>query len=331
MTSTRFNRPSGTYAGASALTNRDLNQQRENNGQGRDPSIDDGQLNYLIDALNLLDDDVAGVAAGAIPGSTDVANTNKVVKCTGSGITWSFVDDSMVGTGALSTSKLATGTAGGVLVRDASGVVTTSNVGTAGQVLASNGAGVAPSMQSVSGLSGIRLVGETIVYPGPVIPTGWLECDGRALSRTSYASLFAVLGTTWGSGDGSTTFNIPDLRGRVPVGKDNMGGTAANRITSAVCGFVGTLLGAVGGDQRLHAHTHPTSVTDPGHSHGASLWKFTASNPFLYGGGSRSLDTGNTNSATTGISVSVTANSEGGTAQNVQPSAVVNWIIRAID
>lgn len=55
-------------------------------------------------------------------------------------------------------------------------------------------------------------------YAGSTIPTGWLECDGTAVSRTTYAALFAAISTTWGTGDGSTTFNLPDCRGRVPLG-----------------------------------------------------------------------------------------------------------------
>ena len=65
-------------------------------------------------------------------------------------------------------------------------------------------------------------VGETSgvikLYSGAAAPTGWLLCNGAAISRTTYAALFAITGILYGVGDGSTTFNIPDLRGRVPVG-----------------------------------------------------------------------------------------------------------------
>lgn len=57
-----------------------------------------------------------------------------------------------------------------------------------------------------------------IPYAGSVVPIGWLACDGSAVSRATYAALFAAIGTTWGIGDGATTFNLPDMRGRVPVG-----------------------------------------------------------------------------------------------------------------
>ncbi len=74
---------------------------------------------------------------------------------------------------------------------------------------------------------------------------------GQALSRTTYATLFDRCGTTYGVGDGSTTFNVPDVRGRNIVGLDDMGGSAANRVTSAVSGIDGGAVGAVGGAQSV--------------------------------------------------------------------------------
>lgn len=62
------------------------------------------------------------------------------------------------------------------------------------------------------------LAGEVKMYAGSAAPSGWLVCDGSAVSRTTYAALFAVIGTTYGAGDGSTTFNLPDLRGRTTIG-----------------------------------------------------------------------------------------------------------------
>jgi hypothetical protein len=62
--------------------------------------------------------------------------------------------------------------------------------------------------------------GVIMAWPTNTAPTDWLLCDGSAVSRTTYADLFAVISTTYGSGDGSTTFNLPNLKGRVPVGRD---------------------------------------------------------------------------------------------------------------
>jgi microcystin-dependent protein len=72
---------------------------------------------------------------------------------------------------------------------------------------------------------------------------------GQAISRATYAALFTMVGTTYGAGDGSTTFNLPDKRGRISVALDTMGGTASGRITSASGGIDGTTAGATGGGQ----------------------------------------------------------------------------------
>jgi len=86
-------------------------------------------------------------------------------------------------------------------------------------------------------------------YAGATAPTGYLLCQGQAVNRTTYAALFAVIGTTYGAGDGSTTFNLPDLRQRVPVGKHSSGTFAT--------------LGATGG-----AETHTiTTAQMPSHTH----------------------------------------------------------------
>lgn len=74
-------------------------------------------------------------------------------------------------------------------------------------------------------------VGCVIPFAGAAAPTGWLLCQGQAVSRTTYAQLFSVIGTTYGSGDGSTTFNLPDMRGRVAVGSDANLGTISGEKT----------------------------------------------------------------------------------------------------
>ena len=66
-------------------------------------------------------------------------------------------------------------------------------------------------------------IGTIVPFGGNVAPTNWLICDGSAVSRTTYASLFAVIGTSFGEGDGSTTFNLPDFRDRTPVGVNASG------------------------------------------------------------------------------------------------------------
>lgn len=88
---------------------------------------------------------------------------------------------------------------------------------------------------------------------GSTAPAGTLLCYGQAISRTAYAGLFAALSTTYGTGDGSTTFNLPDLRGRVVAGKDNMGGSAASRLTGTSMSPDGNTLGATGGFQQQNS------------------------------------------------------------------------------
>lgn len=61
-------------------------------------------------------------------------------------------------------------------------------------------------------------IGQVTAFAGSTAPEGWLMCNGNAVSRTTYAKLFAVIGTTYGTGDGSTTFNLPNLKGRFPLG-----------------------------------------------------------------------------------------------------------------
>lgn len=88
-------------------------------------------------------------------------------------------------------------------------------------------------------------------------PLGWLWCAGQAVSRTTYSALFAAIGTTYGTGDGSQTFNVPDLRGRLPIGLDNMGGSDAGRLSSS------NNLATTGG-----AETHTLQTTNlPSHDH----------------------------------------------------------------
>jgi len=122
------------------------------------------------------------------------------------------------------------------------------------------------SMAGSSAPGGLAPAGVVLPFAGSTAPTGWLLCFGQAVSRTTYADLFTALGTTYGAGDGATTFALPDLRGRIPGGKDNMGGSAASRLTTAGSGVDGVTLGASGGAQ-THTLTNaqlPTSAIGTG-------------------------------------------------------------------
>lgn len=103
-------------------------------------------------------------------------------------------------------------------------------------------------------------VGTIRIHSIDAEPLGWLRCSGQAVSRTTFDDLFAAIGTVYGVGDGSTTFNVPDLRGRTPIARDNLGGTSANRITDAAAdsmggnaGFESNTLSAA--HHAPHAHT----------------------------------------------------------------------------
>jgi len=91
-------------------------------------------------------------------------------------------------------------------------------------------------------------------------PTGWLLCYGQAVSRTTYAALFNIISTTFGVGDGSTTFNLPDMRGRFPLGQDDMGGSSANRVTATDADTIG---GADGDETKNLQHNHGGATGDP--------------------------------------------------------------------
>ncbi len=95
--------------------------------------------------------------------------------------------------------------------------------------------------------------GTVIAYASSTVPTGFLECNGANISRSTYAQLYSALGTTWGSGDGSSTFGLPDLRGEFIRGWDNSRGIDSGRSF------------ATSQSDQNESHTH--SVTDPNHSH----------------------------------------------------------------
>lgn len=94
----------------------------------------------------------------------------------------------------------------------ASGVPTRLAAGAAGTFLKSQGSGVDPVFDNAAPVGGIQM------FAGSAAPSGWLFCDGTAISRTTYAALFAIISTTYGVGDGSTTFNLPNTSGIFPRG-----------------------------------------------------------------------------------------------------------------
>jgi microcystin-dependent protein len=184
-------------------------------------------------------------------------------------------------------------------------------------------------------------VGSMFPYAGSSAPSGYLLCRGQTLSRTTYAALFAAIGTSYGAGDGSTTFAIPDLRGRVPAGADDIGNS--NRLTSSYFGADSHNLGATGGSEshtlttaQLASHTHSNSLNDPGHSHGVTLSNgatavltLTGGSGTVTGGGTSSSAGLSVNSNTTGATITNAAAGSGNAHNNVQPTIITNYIIFA--
>lgn len=164
---------------------------------------------------------------------------------------------------------------------------------------------------------------------------------GQAISRTTYSVLFALVGTTFGTGDGSTTFNIPDKRGRVSAAIDNMGGSDASRLSNGNCSLVavrGTLGG--GGGEGAHALTlgeAPTGITSSGsnsisvNSGVRAVWSDTSGGSVAAGGASQQVNNISQLVSTGTNTINVTSNNTGGTTHNnCQPTIMCNYIMRII-
>jgi microcystin-dependent protein len=193
-------------------------------------------------------------------------------------------------------------------------------------------------------------IGALLSYAGASAPAGWLLCDGAAVSRTTYAALFGVLGTTYGAGNGSTTFNVPDLRNKVAVG-------SGSTYTRAQTGGAATV---TLGTSQIPSHSHSFSdTTDSAGSHGHSgstgsdgshSHSYTAAvarSDLLGGGGTSgatasgsstgsagshshglSIDSGGSHSHT--VSGTTGTAGSGGSHENMPPFVAMPTIIRAI-
>jgi len=191
-------------------------------------------------------------------------------------------------------------------------------------------------------------LGGAMMFFGSTAPnSSFVFPYGQAISRTTYSAVFAIFSTNYGSGDGSTTFNVPDLRGRVFAGKDDMGGSAASRLTSTYFGTSAATLGAVGGGESttLTLAQLPTGITAANASQAISVTSTvsgipsgqTAQSAATAGGGRNQADwisapailgaitsTGNN-------SITVTSNNTSGNAHRTVPPAIIgNYILRII-
>ena len=121
---------------------------------------------------------------------------------------------------------------------------------------------------SGANLTGIEGIPTATIVPwsSASVPTGFLECNGQAVSRSTYSALFAIVGTTYGAGDGSSTFLVPDLQDNVAVGKSNNKalGSAAGANTVASTGNVGgSTANATLSTAQLASHSHNVSAVNP--------------------------------------------------------------------
>jgi len=173
--------------------------------------------------------------------------------------------------------------------------------------------------------------GTVSAFAGSAAPTGYALCDGSEVNRTTQAALFAVIGTTYGSGDGSTTFNLPDLRGRVIAGLDiNTGGFANRLTTGSAANINGQALGSNNGNPgdtgrgtngaQEHLLTSAESGL-PDHTHKIAQQS------------NGNFDTGTFNNILTGSSLSTTgvvggAQDASSAHNNVQPTIILNYIIK---
>ncbi|WP_334437715.1 phage tail protein [Bradyrhizobium sp. AZCC 1610] len=176
-----------------------------------------------------------------------------------------------------------------------------------------------------------------IDYWGTTSPnSAFAFATGQALSRTTYANLFAIWGTTYGVGDGSTTFNMPNKTGRVSAMVESI----ATRLTSTYFGGNSTVLGSVGGLEshtlttaQLASHSHSNTLNDSGHAHlvfnypsaGGVQYPASGSRDGVAGGAN-----GSTATNTTGISINNASAGSGNAHNNVQPTIICNYIIRII-
>jgi len=146
--------------------------------------------------------------------------------------------------------------------------------------------------------------GTRVTYYGTTeldgVDDGWILCDGRAVSRVTFANLFSAIGTEYGVGDGSTTFNVPDIRGRASMGRDNIGGISADVMTNPNADD----MGGIGGTE-----FHTLTIAEmPRHAHGGV---FTGT--LIVGGGANSF------AASTGGRAAMVVNGNDEPHRNDQP------------
>jgi len=177
---------------------------------------------------------------------------------------------------------------------------------------------------NLTGIEGIPTA--TIVpWSDSSVPSGFLECNGAAVSRTTYSALFAIVGTTYGAGDGSSTFNVPDLQDNVPVGKSNnkaLASTGGANTVASTGNVGGSTANATLSSGQLAPHTHNFGTREP--TPGA----YPASADRGYHTGSMSAVTDSDPPSGGGHSHNMSANFSGDATSVLQPYLTIIYIIK---
>lgn len=274
---------------------------------------------------------ITGGGAGGVPYQS-AASTTSILSAGSSG---QLLQSN--GAAAPSWVNQSSVTAGGIsgVLAATSGGTGLSASGSSGNVLTSNGSAwvSSPPVSSVP-------TGTVVAFAGSSAPAGWLLCDGNnTISRTTYAGLFAVIGTVYGSGNGSTTFGVPDMRGRTGVGAGTGVGLTNRSLGSSFGTETHTLSS---GEMPSHNHNGSTGTMSANATHAHDLYSGGNRLGIMYygfnaiGGGYAGSLFGNqpyysygiTTTANIDHSHSISSAGGGASHNNVQPSLALNYIIK---
>lgn len=333
--------PTGVLAWSQTAASNATADSAVNFAEGQAPSSVNDSARGLMASVAKWRDDIHGILTSGGSGTAYTLTTNQTIASNLNGATFQFTPGT-TNTGAV-TLSVDSNTAKPIRFL----------TGSSGDLVA--GTLIAGSLYQVTYYSSteewllhsfdprlyIIPLGSAIPYFGTTAPnSAFVLPYGQAISRTTYATLFALFSTTYGVGDGSSTFNVPDLRGRVIAGKDNMGGSSANRLTDQSGGLDGDTLGDTGGEEthviteaELAAHTH--SVTTTAHSHTTTLGRHSTDSGtggstgyYTYNGGNQTNDAVASSSASPNGTAASTGSSTA--HNNVQPTIIANYILRVI-